>query len=113
MTRREKLWRVGAALFGVINFGGMLYAAAVEEQLHTAVHVGLLILGLGGYVVWRLSTLQRPESLPSERADERLDYLQQSVDAIALEVERIGEAQRFTDKLRSGQGEPLTLKKEQ
>jgi hypothetical protein len=31
-------------------------------------------------------------------ADERIDYLQRSIDALALEVERIGEAQRFKDK---------------
>ncbi|HJR66150.1 MAG TPA: hypothetical protein VJ802_06950 [Gemmatimonadaceae bacterium] len=33
--------------------------------------------------------------------DARLDHLQESVDAIAIEVERIAEAQRFTTKLLS------------
>ena len=36
-------------------------------------------------------------------ADARLARLEQSVDAIALEVERISEAQRFTTKLLSEQ----------
>lgn len=31
--------------------------------------------------------------------DERLDRLQQSLDAIAVEVERVGEGQRFVAKL--------------
>ena len=31
--------------------------------------------------------------------DERLEHLQQSIDAIAIEVERIAEAQRFSAKL--------------
>ena len=31
--------------------------------------------------------------------DERLEHLQQSIDAIAVEVERIAEAQRFSAKL--------------
>ena len=35
----------------------------------------------------------------------RLEQLQQSVDAIALEVERIGEAQRFNAKLQAEQNE--------
>jgi hypothetical protein len=30
--------------------------------------------------------------------EQRLDYLQRSIDALALEVERIGEAQRFRDQ---------------
>ena len=37
--------------------------------------------------------------LAEQEADPRLDRLQQSLDAIGLEVERIGEAQRFTTKL--------------
>jgi hypothetical protein len=41
-----------------------------------------------------------------------LSYLQQSVDALALEVERIGEKQRFGEKLRS-QPETPPSKKEQ
>jgi hypothetical protein len=36
--------------------------------------------------------------------DARLDRLEQAVDAIALEVERISETQRFTTKLLSEQG---------
>jgi hypothetical protein len=39
--------------------------------------------------------------LPTRESDERLEQLQQSVDAIAIEVERIAEAQRFTAKLLS------------
>ena len=34
--------------------------------------------------------------------DDRLEHLQQSVDAIAVEVERIAEAQRFSAKLLAG-----------
>ncbi len=39
------------------------------------------------------------KELPSPLYEERLDQLQQSVDAIAVEVERIAEAQRFSAKL--------------
>jgi hypothetical protein len=38
--------------------------------------------------------------------DPRIDYLQQSVDAVALEVERLGEAQRFQEKLRAEKRPP-------
>jgi hypothetical protein len=48
----------------------------------------------------------RPARLPQELGD-RLMRLEQAVDAIAVEVERIAEGQRFTTKLLSErQGEP-------
>ena len=44
--------------------------------------------------IMRANRQKRPQ-LP----DDRLEHLQQSVDAIAVEVERIAEAQRFSAKL--------------
>ena len=38
----------------------------------------------------------------------QLEQLQQSVDAIAVEVERIAESQRFSAKLLAERGEPRT-----
>jgi predicted RND superfamily exporter protein len=44
--------------------------------------------------------------LPNVRQmEQRFDQLQQSVDAIAVEVERIAEAQRFSAKLLAGKSE--------
>ncbi len=114
MTRRYKLWRAGAALFALINLAGAGYAAALGEALHLAVHVGLLLIGAAAYLAWRLALRGRQQNLLSaEQTDPRLEYLQQSVDAMALEVERIGEAQRFSDKLRVERGETSPLKKPQ
>jgi hypothetical protein len=111
MTRSSKLWRVAAALFILINVGGAGYAARMGEPVHAGVHVALLV---GAYLAWRLGPWGRRQDLPhAQLGDERLEYLQQSVDAIALEVERIGEAQRFSDKLRAQQGETPPLKKDQ
>jgi hypothetical protein len=112
MTLGSKLWRVGAALFVLINVAGVGYAAALGEQLHAGVHVGLLVLGVGAYLVWRGAPQARRRDLQPQQADERLEYLQQSVDAVALEVERIGEKQRFSDKLRA-EGETPPTKKDQ
>ena len=99
MTRqRAKLWLVAASLFTLVNLGGAGMAAVAGEVFHAAAHVGLLILG--AYFVWRLAPrVRRQEMLAEQEADPRLDRLQQSLDAIGLEVERIGEAQRFTTKL--------------
>lgn len=46
------------------------------------------------------------ESVPS-LTDARLARIEQSVDAIALEVERISEGQRFTTKLLSDNSRPF------
>jgi hypothetical protein len=99
MTRqRAKLWFVAASLFTLINLGGAGMAAVGGGVLHTAAHVALVLLG--AYFVWRLAPrVRRQEMLAAEGTDPRLERLQQSLDAIGLEVERIGEAQRFTTKI--------------
>src|ERR1700687_2805472 len=95
MSRRSNLWLAGVAIFAIINLGGGGYAVAVGEQLHAASHVALLLLGIGGYLVWRRARAQRETLTPTPAADGRLEYLQQSVDAMALELERLGEEPRF------------------
>ncbi|MGZ3332776.1 MAG: hypothetical protein ACXU9O_11760 [Gemmatimonadaceae bacterium] len=113
MTRRAKLWRAGAVLFGIVNIGGMGLALAMGEMMHAMAHVFLLFVGVGAYLLWKTVTTwaagrpgeQRTEvsALPSSGKDltlqlhQHVDYLQRSMDALALEVERIGEAQRFRD----------------
>lgn len=110
MTRRFKVWRVVAVLFTFANFVGGVIAVAQGELLHTGIHAGLLLLG--GYLVWRLAPgryARRGESviadLPRELTD-RLTHLEQSVDAVAIEVERIGEGQRFMTRLFTENGTP-------
>ena len=77
------------------------------------VHIVLLLLGLTAYLGWRLARRDQPQGLAQPQLGaERIEYLQQSVDALALELERVGEAQRFADKLRVERGE-LPLKRDQ
>ena len=104
MGRRIGLWQVLAAVFTVVNLVGLGMAMAAREQAHSGIHVALSILG--ACAMWWLSA--RRANAPSTQAEmgsTRLEQLQQSVDAIALEVERIGEAQRFNAKLYSEQNE--------
>ena len=122
MTRRAKLWRAGAILFGIINIAGMGLALAMDEMMHAMSHVFLLFVGVGAYLLWKaVTTWATPESddqrlqatplPPSVRAstqqlaDPRIDYLQRSIDALALEVERLGEAQRFREKRDAERGQ--------
>lgn len=73
-----------------------------------AVVMTVIIASLGGlagiWIVtrWALAATKRKELAPSFRDDARLELLQQSVDSIAIEVERIAEAQRFSAKLLAG-----------
>jgi hypothetical protein len=115
MTRRSKIWRWAAAAYVFINLAGLVYAARMDEQMHGMAHLILLLLGVAGYLGWRLARREAPENhLPrAELAEQRIEYLQQSIDAMALELERVGEAQRFSDKLRIERGQIPPPKKEQ
>ena len=112
MSRRAKVWRVVAALFTLINVGGAGFAAAAGEGPHTAIHVVLTLLGV--YVAWRLTPRPGRDTLPGASSteprqlspDARLEQLQQSMDAVAVEVERIGEAQRYDAKVKAERAEP-------
>ncbi len=52
-----------------------------------------VVIGLGARILWRMGS-RTPTALPSADS-ERLQQLERSVDVIAVEVERISEAQRF------------------
>ena len=100
MTRRSKLWFYGSLLFALLNVGGALFAADVGgDPAHTATHVVLVFVGL--YAAWRIgrSRVVREVAQAAPLFDERLDRLQQSLDAIAVEVERVEEGQRYVMKL--------------
>jgi hypothetical protein len=59
---------------------------------------GFTAIGLGARVLWRMGAKVKPRYMSSSD-DNRMDRLETAVDAIAIEVERISEAQRFTAAL--------------
>jgi hypothetical protein len=78
--------------------------------------VSVIIVFLAGSLATILVMFTRAFRKPKQSAlpdarqfDQRLDQLQQSVDAVAVEVERIAEAQRFSAKLLAERGEPSKL----
>jgi hypothetical protein len=106
MTRRSRLWRIATGIYVFINVGGAIVAGVRNEQMHFALHIGLLLLGMVAYPIWRLTRRSTPiDQSQGHLPDGRLEYLQHSVDAMALELERLGETQRFQDKLRAEHGE--------
>ena len=111
---KGKIWKLAAAMYVFINLAGLVYAVGEGQEMHAMSHVFLLLLGVAGWVGWRLARRGMPQApVRDQVAEERIQYLQQSVDAMALELERVGEAQRFSDKLRVQRGETLPPKKEQ
>lgn len=95
---RSKLALIGIVIFNVINLGGGLIAVAERGPSHAIVHIALLLPGM--YVMARLMRARRQEPVVfAHPIGDRIDHIQQSVDAIALEVERIGEGQRYAAKV--------------
>ena len=115
MSSRAKFWWTLAAVSLVVNGAGAWYALLLKQEwMHGGIH--LAAFALTAYLIAIFRTRgRRPadESLgvdgegmqSAALGDARMEQLQQSVDAIAIEVERIGEAQRFNAKVAAQQGE--------
>lgn len=102
MTRRSKIWLGAAVVFVAVNLAGVVMAAMGGELLHTAAHVALLVPG--AWLVARLyrrgqDEVQDVAVAGADGFSNRLSNLEQSVDAVAIEIERIGEGQRFMTRV--------------
>ena len=115
MILRSRWWNAALAIFIFANVAGAGFALAMHEPRHAGIHGVLFLVGLVAYGALRLVQRGRAQPVMAAQSpalpEQRLDYLQQSVDAIALEVERLGETQRYRDKLRAEQGEVPPPKK--
>jgi threonine/homoserine/homoserine lactone efflux protein len=117
MNLRSRFWGIGAGLFAIVNLLGAGLAMAMGERVHTDVHLVLTLVGALVYLAWRTLTRGRRRdaaiAAAAAAADPQIEYLQQSIDALALEVERLGEAQRARERSRVEQIPPLPPKKDQ
>jgi len=93
---RSKGWFIAATIFTLINVLGAPLAVFSREWPHFFVHV--LLTGVGVFFMGRFAGGARRVAA-NDAAERQLAELQQSVDSIALEVERIGESQRYAAKL--------------
>ncbi|PYP80863.1 MAG: hypothetical protein DMD35_03400 [Gemmatimonadetes bacterium] len=68
-----------------------------------AISIGVIAAACGiGVATYRsVRRIDNPRTAPSEDLQAQIAQLQQSVDSIAIEVERIAEAQRFMARLES------------
>lgn len=85
----------------------------VTTFMQVAVITVLLAAALSAVVVGLVRGVsKKPTHLKAADAHSlQLEQLQQSIDAIAVEVERIAEAQRFSAKLLAERADPATLKR--
>lgn len=98
MSRSPKLWLVVAVLFVLVNAGGAIVAAAEGELLHACGHVALLIAGVVAATVLARRRTSAVTPDPDDLSDS-LAHLEHSLDAVAIEVERMGEGQRYMTNL--------------
>ena len=61
----------------------------------------LIVRTIGNTVIKLRKSIREEHALPSPMSDDRMARLEAAVEAIAIEVERISEGQRFTTKLLS------------
>jgi len=98
MWFKHRAWIPIAWLLSLGNVVSVWFAALPAEPAHATIHALLAVLfGVGAQ---RLTSRRLTASRPTTGvSDDRLQHLEEAVDAIALEMERIGEGQRFVTKL--------------
>jgi hypothetical protein len=97
MTFKRKIWFPIAVVLSAINLASV--GVFAEEPLHAAAHAALaLAFGLWAQRLRMGAAWARPA--PAE-STQRLERIEQAIEAVAIEVERISEGQRFVTRLLS------------
>lgn len=112
MWFKHRAWIPIAWLLSLGNLVAVWFAAQPAEPWHASAHaLAALLFGVGAQ---RLMARQRALSRGAAPVigDDRMTRLEQAIDSIAVEMERVGEGQRFVTKLmgeRSREPEPSSL----
>lgn len=107
MSRRARIWLAVAVVFILGNVGGGIFAAAQGEPMHAGLHAVLALVGIvvatalirGRTRTAAWSGTNDAAAAPQDEITDRLSQLEHSVDAVAIEVERIGEGQRYMTRV--------------
>jgi hypothetical protein len=100
---KHRAWIPVAWLLSLVNLVAVWFAARPAEPWHASVHALLAVLfGLGAQrMMARQRALLRNDPV---LGDDRVKRLEHVIDSIAVEVERVGEGQRFVTKLLAERG---------
>jgi hypothetical protein len=104
---KHRAWIPVAWLLSLGNVVSVWFAALPAEPWHATIHALLAVLfGVGAH---RLTARRRAQLTNAEPAfsDDRMRRLEQAVDSMAIELERIGEGQRFVTRLFAERGREL------
>lgn len=106
MWFKHRAWIAVASLLSVVNGAAVWFAARPAEPWHATVHAVLAVLfGLGAqYLALRKQPTIDANVVTRQELEARFARLEpqqltQAMEAIAVEVERIGENQRYLTKL--------------
>lgn len=104
---KHRVWIPIAWLLSFANLAAVWFAARPAEPWHATIHALLaLLFGIGAQ---HLMVRQRAQSrVDPVFGDDHVKRLQHAIDAIAVEVERVGEGQRFVTKLMAERGLELS-----
>ena len=107
MWFKHRAWIPIAWLLSVANVGAVWFAALPAEPWHATAHALASVLFAVG--AERLMARRRLSSGDGELTigDERMNRLEEAIESIAVEVERVGEGQRFVTKLLAESGREL------
>jgi hypothetical protein len=99
MWFKHRAWIPISWLLSLANVGAVWFAALPAETWHATAHALAAVLFAVG--AERLMARRRVSSGDGELTigDERMNRLEEAIEAIAVEVERVGEGQRFVTKL--------------
>jgi hypothetical protein len=103
---KHRAWIAVAWVLSLANVGAVWFAAQPGEAWHATTHAALAVLF--GFAAERLrarkTLASSTDAVRSQELEARLanpQQLAEALDAIAVEVERIGEGQRYLTKLLS------------
>jgi hypothetical protein len=97
MTFKRKIWFPTAVVLSAINLVSVWFFAM--EPWHATAHAALAVaFGLWAQRLWKGASWARPAPVESTQ---RLERIEQAIEAVAIEVERISEGQRFVTRLLS------------
>lgn len=99
MWFKHRAWIPIAWLLSLGNVVSTWFAAQPAEPWHATIHALLaVVFGVGAQrlMARRRASMDNAEAVPGE---DRLKHLEHAIDSIAVELERVGEGQRFVTKL--------------
>jgi hypothetical protein len=108
LTPKARFWNAVLVVLSAANVVAVWFAAQPGEAWHATAHAALA-LGFGLWALHRIRPGPPREPALTGLADARLERIERAIDAVALEVERIGEMERFASKIlaaRSAELEP-------